>query len=113
MTRAAFCCEITKSLPDRGGNMGGTLQGTALNSFLLKSGLRERRRSQIFYASYVFFEKLRIRDGKKKSEFRKKMEGVWRGESGFDITSSTSGGYLCHVSERVVCDEFGQIRIER
>ncbi|RDW90519.1 uncharacterized protein DSM5745_02294 [Aspergillus mulundensis] len=113
MTRAAFCREISKTFPDRAGNKDRTLQGTTLNSFLSKSGPREGRTSLIFYASYVFFEKLRIRDGKEKSEFRKKMERVWRGEGGFDITSSTSTGFFCHVSERVVCDEYGQLRIGR
>jgi hypothetical protein len=33
--------------------------------------------SAVFYAAYVYFEKLRVKEGKDKSKTRKDMEGIW------------------------------------
>ncbi|KAL4785514.1 hypothetical protein BJX76DRAFT_324447 [Aspergillus varians] len=110
MTRAAFCREISKTFPERAGDKSKALQGSTLASFLSKSGRREGRTSLIFYAAYVFFEKLRIRDGKPKTELREEMEDVWGLEGGFDIRSSTSQGYICSVKGYIYCDEYGRVR---
>jgi hypothetical protein len=47
-----------------------------LNEFLGKKGLNLGNLSSIFYTSYVFFEKMRIRDSKPKTAFREEMEGI-------------------------------------
>lgn len=110
MTRAAFCREISKTWPDRAADLkGNALQGTSLASFLSKKGSREGRTSLVFYASYVFFEKLRIRDGKPKTQFREEMEDIW-GPSGFDIWTSTSTRYLTTRNVYVYTDKYGKFR---
>ncbi|OJJ58818.1 hypothetical protein ASPSYDRAFT_31454 [Aspergillus sydowii CBS 593.65] len=111
MTRAAFCREISKTWPDRAANLKeNALQGTSLGSFLSKKGSREGRTSLIFYASYVFFEKLRIRDGKPKTQFREEMEDIW-GSVGFDIWSSPSTRYITTKDRHLYADEYGHIRV--
>jgi len=47
-----------------------------LNEFLGKKSPNSRNVSSIFYASYVFFEKMRIRDGKPKTAFREEIEDI-------------------------------------
>ncbi|THC94839.1 hypothetical protein EYZ11_005675 [Aspergillus tanneri] len=53
---------------------GRKLSSKSLGDFLMKKGPIAGTQSIIFYAGYVFFEKLRIRDGKSKSKFREEME---------------------------------------
>ncbi|OJJ01422.1 hypothetical protein ASPVEDRAFT_41007 [Aspergillus versicolor CBS 583.65] len=110
MTRAAFCREISKTWPDRAADLKeNALQGRSLASFLSKKGSREGRTSLVFYASYVFFEKLRIRDGKPKTQFREEMEDIW-GPSGFDIWTSTSTRYLTTRNVYLYTDKYGKVR---
>lgn len=110
MTRAAFCREISKTLPGRKGDNSDSLQGSTLASFLSKRGPREGRKSLIFYAAYVFFEKLRIRDGKPKSSLRLDMEDAWVGRGGFDITSNETG-YLVTKGSYVYTNELGHVQV--
>ncbi|KAI9370817.1 hypothetical protein BJX61DRAFT_67558 [Aspergillus egyptiacus] len=105
MTRTAFCREISKTLPDRDGK---SLQTSPLNSFLAKSGPAAGNQSLIFYAAYVFFEKLRIRDGKPKTEFRLDMEDVW--PLGFDRNVSSNQVYFTRVGKELYTDEYGRVR---
>ncbi|KAL4917203.1 hypothetical protein BDW62DRAFT_184376 [Aspergillus aurantiobrunneus] len=108
MTRAAFFREISKTLRERAGDKSRTLQGVSLASFLAKSGPREGRTNLVFYAAYVFFEKLRIRNGVPKSQFLEEMEIVW--PDGFDTKSSTSTKYICSRGYYIGCDEYGCLR---
>jgi hypothetical protein len=48
----------------------------------------------VFYAAYVFFEKLRLAEGKQKSKHRLEMEEIWGGKGGFNITRGHSRGYV-------------------
>lgn len=50
-----------------------------LAAFLGKKGPAAGNTSSAFYGTYVFFEKMRIRDGKPKSEHREGMEDAWAG----------------------------------
>jgi len=61
-----------------------------LSAFMNKNGYDSGNTSEAFYASYVFFEKLRIKQGKEKSKDRLEMERLWGYRGGFDIT--TAGG---------------------
>lgn len=47
--------------------------------------------SCVFYAAYVFFEKLRIVESKPKSKHREEMESIWGGKGGFDTTRNQRG----------------------
>jgi hypothetical protein len=55
------------------------------------------------------FEKLRIRDGKPKTQFREEMEDIW-GPSGFDIWTSTSTRYLTTRNVYLYTDKYGKVR---
>ncbi|KAK0640714.1 hypothetical protein B0T16DRAFT_460872 [Cercophora newfieldiana] len=57
-----------------GPDSGKYTQWTALSRFLSQSGALSGNTTAIYYASYVFFEKLRIKQGKPKSADREKVE---------------------------------------
>jgi len=68
LSKAQFAREISKSLGTE-----GTISRNSLTDFL-KSGPAAGKTSTVFYGSYVLFEKIRIRDGKPKTEHRLGME---------------------------------------
>lgn len=80
------------------------IAASQLQSFRGKKGPNEGNTSSAFYAAYCFFEKIRIKDGKAKSERRKKMEEVW-GSKGFDIETPSNRGYVCDLSSLPLLSE--------
>jgi hypothetical protein len=71
----------------------------------------------VFYAAYVFFEKLRIYEGKAKTKTREEMERVWK-DVGPDRKTGRLGfrewGYmLCRDGEKPVIDSYGMVSIVR
>ncbi|KAE8385438.1 hypothetical protein BDV23DRAFT_164905 [Aspergillus alliaceus] len=104
VTQASFLREIAKTYPPQ---MKKKFQNSSLTRFLDLSGPNAGNTNGVFYAAYVFFEKLRIRDGRPKTEFREDMERIWGPEGGFDITSSANRAYICHTSQYVYVDEYG------
>ncbi|KAI9368991.1 hypothetical protein BJX61DRAFT_184466 [Aspergillus egyptiacus] len=104
MSRAAFSREISKAA-----RMESSIQGGLLARFLAQSGPDKGKPSSVFYAAYVFFEKLRVRDGKPKSPFREEMEAVW-GAGGFDIKSHPGKGYIVTAGSSVYVDRYGRVR---
>jgi hypothetical protein len=111
MTKTAFCKEISKTpMPDRNGNLKTAPMGTQpLTAFLGKKGVKDGNQSQVFYAAYVFFEKLRIRDGKPKTEFREDMEVAW-GPHGFDRVTGPNQTYITTKDRPLYLDEYGRVR---
>jgi hypothetical protein len=55
-----------------------TMSGSSLEKFMKQKGLSAGCESIIFYVAYVFFEKVRLRDRKSKTELQEKMEEVWK-----------------------------------
>ena len=51
--------------------------------FLAFKGPRAGAHSPAFYAAYVYFEKLRLQQDKKKSVEREKLEQAWAKDGGF------------------------------
>jgi hypothetical protein len=89
------------------------IQSVQLNSFRNKKGPSAGNTSCVFYASYCFFEKLRIAEGKKKSTHRLDMEDIY-GYAGMNVTTViTNVAYVCSVSHTIVQDKYGQIRSVR
>ncbi|KAI0391856.1 hypothetical protein F5Y17DRAFT_460452 [Xylariaceae sp. FL0594] len=70
VTQAALCQGITNHCLPEGYDVGSR----QMTAFLAKKGPLEGNTSIVFYGSYVFFEKRRLKDGKPKSEFRLEME---------------------------------------
>lgn len=74
---------------------GKSISASQLQSFRGKKGPEAGNSSAVFYGAYVFFEKVRIKEGKPKSERRKKMEEIWGPKGGFDRTLHASGYVFC------------------
>ncbi|TGO51549.1 hypothetical protein BCON_0159g00270 [Botryotinia convoluta] len=92
---SAFCREIAKTFPDGRGVLTKTL-----NNFM-KQKDPHGNQSPAYYASYVFFEKVRIRNGKPKSQDRKKSEKCLGPESEYSKSMSR------HVEKRTL-DNMGK-----
>ena len=103
MTQAAFLREIAKCIP-------GTpeLSAQRLRTFLNNKGPRAGNDSPVFYAAYVWFEKLRVKDGKKKNKKREDMEEIWAKEGGMDRINP-KGGWICRGPAPTV-DQYGQVQ---
>ncbi|KAF2812261.1 uncharacterized protein BDZ99DRAFT_486874 [Mytilinidion resinicola] len=85
------------------------IQSKQLTDFRSKKGADRGNTSCVYYASYVFFEKLRIREGKKKTPTREKMEQIW-GEAGGMNTTDRGTAYVIVGSGMVPReDRFGRI----
>jgi hypothetical protein len=100
VTQAAFLREIANTYTD-----GRKIQSKVLNDFLSKKGASAGNTSAVFYASYVFFEKMRLRDGKPKSKHRQEMEA--RHPGGFD-TARRRDHVWCFEDEHPYQDAYGQ-----
>ena len=115
VSKAAFLREVAKTF----GN-GRKIQANMLNQFLSKKGPNSGNLSSVFYASYVFFEKISIRDGKPKTAFREEMEDIWDGVSdwryhkpGFDRKTTHNTRYFCGPSHVPVIDKYGRVTTQR
>lgn len=109
MTQAAFCRALGKfgTVPD-----GKAPTSRQLTTFMdKKDGPMKGNTNPVFYTSYVLFEKMRIRDGKDKSKFRKEMEEKHAKKGGVDIDVSTDRGLWLHVSETAYTDRWGCLHI--
>lgn len=76
VTQAQLCRDIYAQLkgPCRPKN---PFQNSQLSSFRGMKGPLANSKSSVYYGAYVFFEKLRIKEGKPKSKHRKEMEEEW------------------------------------
>ncbi|KAI4594085.1 hypothetical protein KJ359_008627 [Pestalotiopsis sp. 9143b] len=105
VTQAAFLREVGKSFhPER------KVQSKQLNDFLAKKGPLDGNTSAVFYGSYVFFEKLRVKQNKPKNATRLEMEKQY-GSEGVNITDNQSRGLWLHSSESAYTDKFGKTHI--
>ncbi|KFY38232.1 hypothetical protein V494_04445, partial [Pseudogymnoascus sp. VKM F-4513 (FW-928)] len=87
------------------------LRSPQVNTFMRQKGPLEGSSSGIFYAAYVYFEKLRIKQGKKKTAKREEMERKW-GPGGVDRTAG-GGAFWCRPGEVPVQDSCGCISFQR
>lgn len=68
VTQATFLKDLALQAKVKG------IQSKQLNDFRNYCGAHVGNTSRVFYGAYVFFEKMRIRDGEPKSEHRLVME---------------------------------------
>lgn len=108
VTQAAFLREVAKMHPE-----GKAIQRKQLKDFLSKKGALAGNTSKVFYCSYVFFEKMRIKQGKPKSAMREGTEDAWCTEGGVEIKRLRDGGYVCSADFVLVQDKYGKVRTER
>ncbi|MCJ1306789.1 hypothetical protein MMC25_000432 [Agyrium rufum] len=88
------------------------LSPSQLQTFRKHKGPIAGNTSAIFYAGFVYFEKLRIKQGKKKSKHREEMEAEWWEQGGVDVESDSSKGFICQAGERPCIDRYGKIRFQ-
>lgn len=101
VSKQAFCRAISEYVSET-----HRVQSRQLNTFLGKKGPMEGNTSPVFYGSYVFFEKLRIKEGKPKSKMREEMEEIH--PDGVNTTDMEKY-WLCKGNERPVRDKYGRI----
>ncbi|ROV92317.1 hypothetical protein VSDG_07303 [Cytospora chrysosperma] len=77
LTQAQFCRDLYAQLK---APTCKAIQTKQLNDFRGKKGAISGCTSSVFYAAYVYFEKLRIAKGKPKSAHRLEMESIYPGE---------------------------------
>jgi pyruvate/2-oxoglutarate dehydrogenase complex dihydrolipoamide acyltransferase (E2) component len=87
------------------------LRSPQINTFMRQKGPLEGNSSGIFYGAYVYFEKLRIKNGKSKSKKREEMEQKW-GPEGVDRAAG-GGAFGCRAGEVPVQDSYGCITFHR
>ncbi|KAF2766131.1 hypothetical protein EJ03DRAFT_278706, partial [Teratosphaeria nubilosa] len=76
VTKAGLSREFSELLPK------SNVTPKNLDALLKMKGLQAGGHNDAFYAGYVFFEKIRVREGRKKSAKRLKMEEVWARKGG-------------------------------
>lgn len=83
VTQAQFCRDIYAQLkgPERPAK---PFQSAQLARFRNTKGPLSGAKSPLFYGAYVFFEKLRVKEGKPKSKRRMEMEEIWGEQGGLD-----------------------------
>ncbi|KAI1801348.1 hypothetical protein F4811DRAFT_534928 [Daldinia bambusicola] len=105
VTQSAFCRAIGESFPGH-----KQISPRQLKAFLDKKGSMSGNTSPVFYGAYVFFEKLRIKEVKPKSEMRLEMEKIHpRGLN----TTQQENRFLCKDNVRPTHDKYGRIRFIR
>ncbi|KAF2636503.1 hypothetical protein P280DRAFT_473052 [Massarina eburnea CBS 473.64] len=88
------------------------IQSKQLNDFRSKKGADAGNTSSVYYGAYVYFEKLRIAEGKPKSKHRLDMEGAWGSVGGMDTKHSSSNQYysVCD-GDAITVDKLGVARV--
>ncbi|KAF1842934.1 uncharacterized protein K460DRAFT_367871 [Cucurbitaria berberidis CBS 394.84] len=84
------------------------LTSPQLSAFRSKKGAYEGNTSGVFYGSYVYFEKLRIKEGKPKSKKRTEMEDIHAKDGGME-TKRLMNYTLCTSDKRPVMDSYGRL----
>ncbi|KAF1812217.1 hypothetical protein P152DRAFT_28584 [Eremomyces bilateralis CBS 781.70] len=86
-----------------------SLSSSSLQNFRNKRGANAGATSDVFYGAYVFFEKMRLKEGKPKSAHRQRMEQEW--PRGFDLKHGSNTSYICLGDERPQIDQYGKLSI--
>ncbi|TDZ14192.1 hypothetical protein Cob_v012877 [Colletotrichum orbiculare MAFF 240422] len=109
-TKAGFLRAIVKAAYPPGSD--AKMAASLLANFLAKKGHGGGNTSSVFYAAYVFFEKLRVRDGKPKSKKRLEMEEQW-GSDGFarDHDMGPNARYWGRADESLHIDKYGKLQV--
>jgi hypothetical protein len=89
---------------------GQGISTRGLNTFLSAKGLAAGAAHPFFYGAWVYFEKLRIKQGKKKSKKQQDMENAW-GPKGMEKHDSTARLH-CRPGTSLYIDRFGHVEIK-
>lgn len=107
VTNTSFLRETAKAYGD-----GRKIQSKLLNDFLGKRGATVGNNSSVYYSSYVFFEKLRLKNKKEKSKHRLEMERTYTEDGGIDTRHRMDRSYVtCMEREAPYQDQYGKLHI--
>ncbi|KAI9688296.1 MAG: hypothetical protein M1820_010278 [Bogoriella megaspora] len=103
VTAAALCRDIhsmfnTERRPSR-------IQSKQLNDFRNKKGALAGNTSSVYYGAYVFFEKMRILEGKPENKHRQECEEEWP----MGITTERQSGYVGNTSRDIFGDRMANL----
>lgn len=104
-SQASLARELDELLPT------SSLNSQQLSRFLKFKGPKAGGHSIAFYAGYVYFEKLRIKNGGKKTKKREEMENSWEMEGGFPRVGSHNLHFICSAGKRPRIDQYGKIQM--
>ena len=101
-TNAAFVRQIAQTFSNP-----GDVAAPHLRRFLDQKGPTKGGDNPVFYAGYVYFEKLRVKNKKPKSKKRQEMEDIWGKKGGMERRRQPQS-VLCRGDERWTVDQYGQ-----
>lgn len=106
-TNASFIRLINAALP-----ANSEMQGTArqMTTFLNGKGPTKGAESNVFYTSYVFFEKMRVKQGKPKNKKRQEMEAEW-GPEGMRLRDTFRHAVWAFKGDSVREGKYGELQI--
>jgi hypothetical protein len=104
VTQAAFLRAISASFH----NQPKILRSPQLSTFRSKKGALNGNTSGIFYGAYVYFEKLRVKEGKPKTKKRQEMEKMHAKDGGLD-TERSHEKIWCMAGDSWHNDAYGRL----
>ncbi|KAI8941127.1 hypothetical protein NX059_002366 [Plenodomus lindquistii] len=108
VTAAAFCRAISASFH----KAPKKISSAQLSAFRSKKGPYAGNTSAVFYGSYVYFEKIRIKEGKPKSRKRQEMEEIHAAQGGIP-TDHMMDKFTCRADERPSVDSLGRVTFHK
>lgn len=106
VTQASFLRAIAASFP---ADDNKKIAPKQLQDFQGKKGPLAGNSSAVYYGAYVYFEKLRIKNGKKMSAHREEMEEAWWAEGG--VSRERVGTVVCMVGQMPWFDRTGRLHM--
>ena len=103
ITQASFCRELAKTY-----SRPTSFQSKQVADFLRKKGALAGNISGVYYASYVFFEKLRLKNGQPKSQKRKSVEAIH--PHGME-RARLRNYFICSAGAQPYEDQFGRVSV--
>ncbi|KAH6650361.1 hypothetical protein F5144DRAFT_42351 [Chaetomium tenue] len=108
-SQAQFCRDIHAQL--HGPNHPAKpFTGAQLTKFRNSKGPIRGVKLPIFYACYVFFEKLRIKEGKPKTKHRLEMEDLWY-PCGLSRDYDSRDPVICSADKQPYVDQYGKTSV--
>lgn len=108
VTQAGFARDLTAQF--HSSKAPAAIQSAQITRFRGMTGPTAGNTSGVFYAAYVFFEKLRLKERGAKTKHRQGMEGQW--PSGVD-TERRMDRLWCGPGETPFLDQYGMAHIQR
>ncbi|KAI1311171.1 hypothetical protein F5Y03DRAFT_343708 [Xylaria venustula] len=108
LTQTQFCRDLYAQLK---APRCKSIQSKQLADFRAMKGPRTGAKSSVFYAAYVYFEKLRIAQNKPKTAHREGMEDVWAAEGGFDREVDHRTSFIGRAGDTFYFDQYGLARM--